>query len=84
MTLYLESLKPVDFDVSIEKWRENARNIRTQMEERIVECKALRDHGRRIRYETGIQKSWDLYYNNVKLQDRYGLFNLFIYANWKF
>lgn len=70
MSLYFESLKPVDFDVSIKKWRENSRLIRTQMEERIDECKSLRDESRRIRYDTEVEKSWDLYYNNIKLQDR--------------
>lgn len=69
MSLYFESLKPIEA-TPIKKWEENSKLYRSEMDARVDECTKLRNNSRRLRYETEVSKSWDSYYNNIKLENR--------------
>ncbi|KAL0270961.1 UNVERIFIED_CONTAM: hypothetical protein PYX00_008220 [Menopon gallinae] len=80
MSLYFESLKPIEA-TPMKKWEENTLVYRGTMDARVDECMSVRNNSRRLRYETELTKSWDLYYNNMKLENRvYEIEKLILYA----
>lgn len=69
-SLYFESLKPLQVNCTIKKWRDHSLKVRKLLEGKDGQCRDLRNESRKMRYDIGVSKTWDNYFNNIKLQNR--------------
>ncbi|KAK6630799.1 hypothetical protein RUM44_002968 [Polyplax serrata] len=80
-SLYFESLKPLQVNCTIKKWRDHSLKVRKLLEGKDGQCRDLRNESRKMRYDIGVSKTWDNYFNNIKLQNRvYEIEVLILYA----